>query len=207
MVARRLPYALRPKPIHQPIHLPLYASPLPSLSNLPVGAGIGQQTSSTNRTLWPLTGGAIVWNSTLLSALTYINLGLGAFPTTFNVSLHGVYNQTGAGVTCLPGVGAAALRALNLTDGQPASVQVVAVSGDGAALYNCADITFSASAPAVDPGLCVNGTGVGGAFVMNAPQVGSAGGANSSSVKAAATSRVVPVAALVGAVGLAVALV
>jgi hypothetical protein len=146
-----------------------------------------------------------VWNSSHESALTYINLGLGGAAPTFNISLHGVYNETGAGVTCLTDVGAAVLPALNLTEGQQASIQVVTISSSGASLYNCADITFSAHAPPVDPGLCANSTGVGGAFIMNAPAVGSAGGANSSSAKAGGPGRTVPVAALVGAVGLAVA--
>ncbi|HEX3640879.1 MAG TPA: DUF6595 domain-containing protein [Ktedonobacteraceae bacterium] len=100
------------------------------------GAGFTQEFSANNRTQWPMTGGAVVWNSSHPDALTYINLGLGDSVTSFNVSLQGVYNETGAGVTCLPNPGAAAIAGLNLTEGQNASIQVITISGSGASLYN-----------------------------------------------------------------------
>jgi hypothetical protein len=100
------------------------------------GAGYTQELSANNRTLWPLAGGAVVWNSSHPDALTYINLGLGNAVTSFNISLQGVYNETGAGVTCLPNPGAATIRNLSITEGQNASIQVITISSSGAALYS-----------------------------------------------------------------------
>ena len=97
--------------------------------------------SANNRTLWPINGGAVVWNSTHPDALTYINLGLGNTVTAFNISLlPEVYNETGAGVTCLTNVGAGPIAKLNLTEGQNASIQVITISSSSASLYNVSDL-------------------------------------------------------------------
>jgi hypothetical protein len=62
-------------------------------------------------------------------------MALGNAVNSFNITLQGVYNETGAGVTCLH-PGAAAIKALNITEGQNATIQVITTSSTGAALYN-----------------------------------------------------------------------
>jgi hypothetical protein len=86
----------------------------------------------------------VAWNSSDESALTYINLGLGSDNPNFNITLHGVYNQTGAGVTCLPNVRAAVLPGINLTEGQNASIQVITLWHTGTSLYNVCSSFLSA---------------------------------------------------------------
>jgi len=160
----------------------------------------------------------VVWNSSHPDALTYINLGLGNTVTAFNITLHGVYNETGAGVTCLPNIGAAALKGANVTEGQNASIQVITISSTGAALYNCADITLTKNAPAVDSNLCKNSTGIGGFYLQNgntntsSTNSSSGGGnsnnSNSNSTKSGNAPRgVVSIGALMAAVGLGMAAV
>jgi hypothetical protein len=104
------------------------------------GAGI---PGTTNRTTVPLTGFPVIWNSSHPDALTYMNLGLGDNVTAFNITLHGVYNETGHGQSCLPNVGATVLPGLNLTEGQTASLQVISISASGASLYNVCNTQVS----------------------------------------------------------------
>jgi hypothetical protein len=78
----------------------------------------------------------VVWNSSHPSALTYINLGLGNVVTAFNVTLQGVYNETGSGVSCLPNPGAAVIAGLNLTESQNATIQLITISESGSSLYS-----------------------------------------------------------------------
>jgi hypothetical protein len=128
-------------------HLRSPKFPQTSYSFTLIGAGFNN--ASSNRTQWPLKGGAVVWNSSHPSALTYINLGLGNVVTSFNISLQPVYNETGAGVTCLPNPGAAAIAGLNVTEGQNASVQFITIGESGSALYSVrtAAFSFAYSAP------------------------------------------------------------
>ncbi|ELR07363.1 hypothetical protein VC83_07867 [Pseudogymnoascus destructans] len=111
-------------------------------------ANVTQEKS--NRTLWPLDGGAL--NIHLHHAWTYyaVNLGIGtvepAFTTALTPELH---NTTGNGTLCIPKLSVPAGLA---KEGDNATVQVVTFSDMGAALYNCADITFSSKA--VDPTDC-----------------------------------------------------
>ncbi|KAF2670393.1 hypothetical protein BT63DRAFT_237137 [Microthyrium microscopicum] len=168
-------------------------------------AGIGQETSANNRTAWPLDGGSVVWNSSHPDALTTINLGLGAAVTTFNISLIPMYNETGAGQTCLSKVGQSKLSPLNITDGTQASIQVITISSTGAALYNCADIVFRKNATVLDSGSCKNDTGVSGSAIVNAnagnSSEGSGSSGNSTTKGSGAIKGSVPVAALFAAVG------
>lgn len=48
----------------------------------------------------------------------------------------------------------------NVTEGMNATIQVQTNGDPDGGLYNCADITFSASAAGPDSGVCVNGSGV-----------------------------------------------
>jgi hypothetical protein len=105
-------------------------------NNNNTGANVSQENSSTNRTAWPLDGGSVVLSSSHEWVITYVNLGLGDEVTGFNVSLLAAYNVTGNGTVRLDGIGADVLPSLNLTDGQPASLQFVHIGDRGNALYN-----------------------------------------------------------------------
>ncbi|KAH8144703.1 uncharacterized protein LAJ45_11297 [Morchella importuna] len=124
--------------------------------------GVNQSISDTNRTLWPLDGGALVFKPSHTSAQTYINIGFGNNVTSLNETLIGPFNQTGNGTFCFPHI--TLPEGLDITEGLNASIQVVQLSHNGGALYNCADITFSAEAvQTLDGDVCFNSTGVGSA--------------------------------------------
>ncbi|OBT98956.1 hypothetical protein VE01_02379 [Pseudogymnoascus verrucosus] len=111
-------------------------------------ANVTQEKS--NRTLWPLDGGAV--NIHMHHHWTYyaINIGIGtlepAFTATLTPELH---NTTGNGTLCIPKLSVPAGLA---KEGDNATLQVVTFDSFGSALYNCADITFSSKA--VDPTDC-----------------------------------------------------
>jgi hypothetical protein len=106
-------------------------------------AGVPSGLSVTNRTLWPLTGGSLSVDFHHSFTYVFVNLGLGSNVTNFNISLNAngkVINETGNGTLCinkftLP-------SSLTVVDGQRASLQVVTVGGNGAALYNVCFIPF-----------------------------------------------------------------
>ncbi|KAH8775958.1 hypothetical protein BGZ57DRAFT_887721 [Hyaloscypha finlandica] len=117
------------------------------------------QTSATNRTIWPLTGGSL--NLDLHHQWTYyfVNLGLGTNYPTFNISLtQQLLNETGNGTLCMPHIVLPA--GLAISEGQNASIQVVTVGHTGSALYNCADITFSSAATTLSGSSCANSSNV-----------------------------------------------
>ncbi|KAI0390850.1 hypothetical protein F5Y17DRAFT_471297 [Xylariaceae sp. FL0594] len=115
----------------------------------PYGAG--------NKTEWPLEGGSVVLDLHHPWSYVYINLGLGQNSSNFNISLTpSLLNVTGKGTFCLPSLPIPT----TISDGQEASIQIVTNGASGSALYNCADITFKASAKPLDGGICSNSTGV-----------------------------------------------
>ncbi|KAH9894678.1 hypothetical protein F4778DRAFT_747859 [Xylariomycetidae sp. FL2044] len=125
-------------------------------AGVPIGTG--------NRTDWPIGGGSV--NLSLHHPWTYlfINLGLGENTTNFAYSLTpSLLNTTGNGTFCLPSLPIPAEA--NVTDGQKATIQVVSSGESGSALYNCADITFRASAQPLSGDQCQNSTGVTAAIV------------------------------------------
>jgi len=101
-----------------------------------VGANVSQENSSSDRTVWPTSGGSLVYTSSHAWVYAFANLGLGDVVTGFNISLLSSFNQTGNGTICLPDIGSAELAGINITDGQTASIQVVTVNAEGNALYN-----------------------------------------------------------------------
>ncbi|CCX10217.1 hypothetical protein FPQ18DRAFT_316023 [Pyronema domesticum] len=118
-------------------------------------------TATTNRTLWPLNGGAIAFKPSHPWAQTYINLGLGAAVTRLNITLVPTFNQTLNGTFCLPTVQLP--TGVEVKEGDKATIQVVQLTTSGGALYNCADIEFSSKAVAPANDVCFNSTGVGAA--------------------------------------------
>ncbi|KAG9193317.1 hypothetical protein G6011_03352 [Alternaria panax] len=128
----------------------------------------GGMPMSQNRTKWPLKGGAISiqpgWFPGHSLAMFYINMGFGNEPLNYShtmlpvFQIQGPSNQQYPGQFCLPQVPLPA----NYTPqvGDNATIQVIELAQHGAALYNCADITFAEpeDVPEVNKTNCVNTT-------------------------------------------------
>ncbi|KAF8477307.1 hypothetical protein BDZ91DRAFT_648413 [Kalaharituber pfeilii] len=125
--------------------------------------GVNQSISANNRTKWPLDGGSLVFRPSHDWAQTYVNLGLGNNVTRLNIPLVTPFNQTGKGTFCFKKIPIPESIKSNITEGVNATVQVIQLSTSGGALYNCADITFSADAQTPGDDVCFNSTGVGAA--------------------------------------------
>ncbi|KAJ5100470.1 hypothetical protein N7456_006522 [Penicillium angulare] len=111
----------------------------------------GGMPTSTNRTKWPVKGGAVAvqpgWFPGHSSGLIYINIGLGTTPDNMShpvvpvFSIEGPTNNPYPGTFCLPQVPLPANISAEV--GQNATIQVVLAAKHGAALYNCVDVTFA----------------------------------------------------------------
>lgn len=126
----------------------------------------GGMPMSTNRTNWPVTGGAIGiqpgWFQGHNYALFYINLGDGTVPENYSLIMQPVFGIVGPdnlaynGSFCLPQVPLPA----NYTAvvGTNATIQIIEAAQHGAALFNCVDITFAdpKDVPEVTPDNCAN---------------------------------------------------
>lgn len=98
--------------------------------------GVDQSKSHTNRTAWPLDGGALVFNPSHDHAQTYVNMGLGNNVTRLNIPLVAAFNQTGKGVFCFPKLTIPADARANITEGVNATIQIIQLGSTGSALYN-----------------------------------------------------------------------
>jgi hypothetical protein len=113
---------------------------------MPSGGGL---PPSTNRTTWPITGGAIAiqpgWYTNHATAYFYVNLGLGtdgpgggppnmSFPMVPIFEIIGPDNGPYPGTFCLPQVPLPVNVKVNV--GDLATIQVVETAQSGAALYN-----------------------------------------------------------------------
>lgn len=97
-----------------------------------------------NRTLWPVSGGAIGlqpgWFSGHSSAFFYINLGRGTIPYNYSLPMVPVFQIKGPsnnlynGSICLPQVPLP--KDFNAVIGENATIQVIETAQHGAALYN-----------------------------------------------------------------------
>lgn len=172
-------------------------------------------SETTNRTAWATTGGSLRLHVGHHWALTYVNLGFGNNVTSFNTSLLDHFNQTGNGTFCLKETGKAQLAAglgvagydAKSVDGVNATLQVIQISTTGAALYNCADITFNATAALLADSECTNSTDVGGIGILNADQAGNTMVTSTTSAGAAATGTGAAAALQIPAFGRVVAAV
>ncbi|KAI4203762.1 MAG: hypothetical protein LQ350_001588 [Teloschistes chrysophthalmus] len=159
---------------------------------------------STNRTLWPVTGGAVGiqpgWFPGHSSAFFYINLGEGTIPQNYSLPMQQVFqilgpsNQQYDGSFCLPQVPLPANYTAKIGDN--ATIQVVETAQHGAALYNCVDITFAdpKDVPEVNETNCVNSTDIGFDLVFS-----------TSSLISAASSRTTTTVAWMASLPLVVA--
>jgi len=131
----------------------------------------GGMPPSTNRTKWPVSGGAIAiqpgWFQGHANALFYINMGFGetganyaptdqqplfatetigeppnmSFPMLPVFQVIGPSKNPYPGTFCLPQVPLPANTSVNVGDN--ATIQIVETAVHGAALFNCVDITFA----------------------------------------------------------------
>jgi hypothetical protein len=126
--------------------------------------------TSTNRTLWPVQGGAIAiqpgWFTGHATAFIYINLGYGTIPINMSHPMVPAFQIVGPtsepypGSFCLPQVP----LPVNFTAhiGDNATIQVVETAVHGGALYNCVDITFAdpKDVPEVNETNCFNSSDI-----------------------------------------------
>ncbi|KAL7961073.1 hypothetical protein V8C34DRAFT_274613 [Trichoderma compactum] len=97
--------------------------------------------TSGNVTNWPIGGGSIELQLHHPWTYLFINIGLGANTTNFNISLTPqLLNVTGKGTLCIDKL-PVALE--DIAEGTLASIQVVTSGDSGSALYNCADIRLT----------------------------------------------------------------
>ncbi|KAF7592628.1 hypothetical protein BBP40_012650 [Aspergillus hancockii] len=111
----------------------------------------GGMPTSTNRTKWPVGGGAVSfqpgWFQGHATAFIYINLGLGTVPPNMShpmispFQINGPSNEPYPGTICLPQVPLPAN--ISVSPGDHATIQVIETAKHGAALYNCVDIEFA----------------------------------------------------------------
>ena len=119
-------------------------------------AGVDYKGSNRS-TDWPLDGGALKLELHHPWTYIFVNLGLGANTTNFNVSLTPEFwNSTGKGTLCVDKL--AVPPEANVQDGAVGTLQVVTVGESGSALYNCADIRFKKDAKPLSN--CSSSTGV-----------------------------------------------
>ena len=104
----------------------------------------GGMPLTTNRTKWPVTGGALAlqpgWFPGHSTAFFYVNLGEGTLPGNLSLNMVPVFQMAGPskdqfeGSFCLPQVPLPANFTANVGDN--ATIQVVETAQHGAALYS-----------------------------------------------------------------------
>lgn len=119
----------------------------------------GGYPTTTNRTYWPTTGGALAfqpgWFQGHATAFLYVNMGFGtdgpdngpwnmSFPMVPPFQILGPSKNPYPGTVCLPQVPLPANTTVQ--PGDNATIQVVELAVHGASLFSCVDITF------VEPG-------------------------------------------------------
>ncbi|RMZ91015.1 hypothetical protein DV736_g1733, partial [Chaetothyriales sp. CBS 134916] len=139
---------------------------------IPKSPSGGGMPTSTNRTKWPVSGGAVAfqpgWFQGHSTAFIYINLGLGTVPPNMSlpmlngVQLLGPSNNPYPGTWCFPQVPLPANVTVNVGDN--ATIQLIEAAKHGAALFNCVDITFAADGdpdiPEVNTSNCFNSSDI-----------------------------------------------
>jgi len=145
----------------------------------------GGMPTSTNRTKWPIRGGAVAiqpgWFQGHATAFFYINLGYGTVPPNMSNPMVPAFQIVGPtrnpypGTFCLPQVPLPVNASVNVGDN--ATIQVIETAVHGAALYNCVDITFAEpeDVPEVNETNCFNSTDIGFQLVFTTTALASAG--------------------------------
>jgi hypothetical protein len=126
--------------------------------NFPCG---GFDSVSSSRTDWPLNGGPVQLNMHHAQTNVEVLLALGADPgNNFNITLRPTFAVEGLGTFC---VGELAVpEGLNISDGTPATVQVVTNGDPEGGLYQCADVTLRTAPLSTDDygSHCRNNSGI-----------------------------------------------
>ncbi|KAH8800051.1 expression library immunization antigen 1 [Hyaloscypha sp. PMI_1271] len=126
-----------------------------TLGTFPCG---GQNTVSTNRTSFPISGGSIALTMGAIDANVAVYIGFGsAVGSAFNTVVRPTFTEQGLGNFCMTWIDIPGGSSL---EGMQATIQVVTNGDPDGGLYNCADVTLSASASGPASGVCKNGTGV-----------------------------------------------
>ncbi|KAL1296909.1 hypothetical protein AAFC00_004520 [Neodothiora populina] len=142
-----------------------------------VGGGMPQ---STNRSLWPVSGGAVAfqpgWFQGHSKALIYVNIGIDppggvgppnmSHPVVPPFEIVGPDNEAYNGTICLPQVPLPTNVTFNIGDN--VTIQVIETAQHGAAIYNCADVTLAdpADVPMVNETNCFNSSDMDFALVF-----------------------------------------
>ncbi|KAG5918781.1 hypothetical protein E4U42_006737 [Claviceps africana] len=123
-------------------------------------AGVPYKTG--NLTDWPSQGGSLQLELHHNWTYVFVNLGLGANASNFNISLTPEFwNVTGKGTLCVDKLPLPADVQGQVHDGDLASLQVVTVGETGSALYNCADVRLTRNPDAKAlPGNCTTSPGM-----------------------------------------------
>ncbi|MCJ1340961.1 hypothetical protein MMC09_006257 [Bachmanniomyces sp. S44760] len=144
----------------------------------------GGMPTSQNRTLWPVTGGAVAvqpgWFAGHATAFFYINLGIGSTPPNMSNPMIPAFQVVGPtkdpypGSFCLPQVPLPANFTANIGDN--ATIQIIETAVHGAALYNCADITFAdpKDVPEVNATNCQNSSDISFELVFSTSSLSAA---------------------------------
>jgi len=165
----------------------------------------GGMPTTTNRTKWPIGGGAIAlqpgWFQGHATAFFYINMGFGtngpdAGPPNMSFPMVPVFQIVGPsknpypGTFCLPQVPLPAYA--NVSVGDNATIQVVETAVHGAALYSCVDITFALpqDVPEVNSSNCFNSSDISFNNVYSI----AVGSASSSATRTIASVSLLPIA-------------
>lgn len=104
------------------------------LGTFPCG---GQNTVSSNRTLWPLSNAPIQLDMGHTSAKVQVLLALGNDPeSNFNITLVPTFQEQGPQDFCIGGAAIHLPEGLNITDGTNATLQVITNGDPNGGLYN-----------------------------------------------------------------------
>ena len=108
----------------------------------------GGLSVTTNRTHWPLDGGAVAfqpgWFTGHESSLMYINIGLGEQPDNYSwpittFYLEGPTNNPYPGTVCLPMLTLPEVVRSRVKSGDLATIQIVQAAKHGAGLFSVSD--------------------------------------------------------------------
>ncbi|KAF2017459.1 NAC-domain-containing protein [Aaosphaeria arxii CBS 175.79] len=123
--------------------------------NFPCG---GANSVKTPRTDWPMSGAPVQLKMEHAQTNVKVLLAIGEDPgENFNVTLRPTFSIEGLGDFC---VGALSLPSgINVSDGTPATIQVVTNGDPTGGLYQCADITLRTTVSEDLSGNCKNNTG------------------------------------------------
>ncbi|GJE85938.1 hypothetical protein PsYK624_020180 [Phanerochaete sordida] len=159
----------------------------------------GYTTSVSNRTVFPLSGGSLSLNSEHPTWTFGVQLSTLANPQSFGNFSPAVpfFQVQGEGAFCFP-IDLAAANLPGVQDGANVTLQFTFDGGDGE-LFQCADLTLSASAPPASIS-CTNATGDSVQTLSAQPSIAPSSSSSSSSSTTSAPAQTSSSAASANAV-------